>query len=176
MDAKHMFDTMTLTKISAGLCGALLFLLLGKWAAEEVYHMGGGHGGDHAAGYVIEVEDAAPTEEVAEVSIEELLASADIAKGAKVFKKCGACHKLEAGVNGTGPSLYGIVGKDIATSDGFGYSGALTGLEGDWTAEALNGFLTKPKDYAPGTTMGFAGLKKPADRANVIAYLDSLDN
>jgi cytochrome c len=173
MDALPMFDTMTLTKIGGGVFGALLILLLGKWAAEEIYHMDS-HG---EAAYVIEVEGADDgAEEVAEVNIEELIASADIGKGAKVFKKCGACHKLEDGVNGVGPSLYGVVGRDVGSSDGFGYSGVLAGLEGDWTAQALDGFLAKPKAYAPGTTMGFAGLKKPQDRANLIAYLDSLDD
>ena len=173
MGALLMFDTMTLTKIGGGLFGALLIMLLGKWVAEEIYHMDS-HG---EAAYVIEVEDApASGDEVAEVSIEELLAYADIAKGAKVFKKCGACHKLEAGANGTGPYLYGVVNRDIAAAEGFSYSGVLASLEGNWDPEALNGFLTKPKTYAPGTTMGFAGLKKPQDRADVIAYLDSLDD
>lgn len=168
-----MFDTMTLTKIGGGFLGALLILLLGKWAAEELYHVGG-HG---EAAYVIEVEEApAGGDAEAEVSIEELLASADVAKGAKVFKKCGACHKLEAGANGTGPSLYGVVGHDIGSVEGYSYSGALIALEGDWTPEALNGFLAKPKAYAPGTAMGFAGLKKPTDRANVIAYLQTIGN
>jgi cytochrome c len=168
-----MFDTMTLTKIGGGVFGALLILLLGKWAAEEIYHMDS-HG---EAAYVIEVEgDDVAVEEVAEVSMEEMMASADIAKGAKIFKKCGACHKLEEGKNGVGPYLYGVVGRDVASVDGFGYSGILDKLDGDWTAEALNGFLTKPKEYAPGTTMGFSGLKKPQDRADVIAYLDSLDD
>lgn len=165
-----MFDTMTLTKIGASVFGALLILLLGKWAAEEIFHMDS-HG---EAAYVIEIEDAEPAEDVVEVSIEELMASADIAKGAKVFKKCGACHKLEDGANGTGPHLYGVVGRAIAAADGFGYSGALSGVGGEWTPAELNAFLEKPKDYAPGTTMGFAGLKKPADRADVIAYLDSI--
>ena len=168
-----MLDSMTVTKIAGGVFGALLILLLGKWAAEEIYHMDS-HG---EAAYVIEVEDAEPaTTDVAEVSVVELMASADIAKGAKVFKKCGACHKLEAGVNGTGPYLYGVVGREIASADGFGYSAVLAGMGGAWTPEELDGFLKKPKDYAPGTTMGFAGLKKPQDRADVIAYLESIDN
>ena len=168
-----MFDTMTLTKIGGGVFGALLIFLLGKWAAEEIYHMDS-HG---EAAYVIEVEGAEEeTEEVAEIDIAELIAIADIGKGAKVFKKCGACHKLEEGANSTGPYLFGVVGRDIASTERFKFSGALAGLEGDWTAEALDGFLTKPKDYAPGTTMGFAGLKKPQDRADLIAYLDSLDD
>ena len=167
---------MTFTKIAAGVCGAFLILLLGKWAAEELYHVGGhGHGGEQA--YVIDTgEEEETASDVEEVSFEEVLASADIGKGAKVFKKCSACHKLEDGANGTGPYLYGVVDRDIASVDGFGYSEALGAAEGDWTAENLNGFLLKPKDWAPGTSMSFAGLKKIEDRANLIAYLDSLDD
>lgn len=168
-----MLDTMTLTKIAAGFCGAFLILLLGKWVAEEIYHVGG-HG--HEQAYVIDTgadEDAAGGEE--EVNFEEILASADIGKGAKVFKKCSACHKLEAGANSTGPYLYGVVNREKAAADGFGYSSALSGMSGEWTADNLNAFLEKPKDYVPGTTMAFAGLKKVQDRANLIAYLDSLD-
>ncbi|WP_293577622.1 cytochrome c family protein [Phaeobacter sp.] len=167
-----MFDTMTLTKATAGLCGALLVFLLGKWAAEGLYHTEA-HG---QASYVIEVEEAG-AEEVAEVvDFGELMAAADIGKGAKVFKKCSACHKLEAGANGTGPYLYGVVGRDFAAADGFGYSGALAGTAGVWTAEELDGFLAKPSSYLPGTTMSFSGLKKQKDRVNLIAYLDSLDD
>ena len=166
-----MFDTMTLTKAAAGLFGAWLVLLLGKWAAEELYHVEA-HG---EASYVIEVASDGAEEEVEEVSFDELMAAADPAKGAKVFKKCSACHKLEDGANSTGPYLYGVVGRDIASVDGFGYSGALSGLGGTWTAEELDAFLTKPSAYASGTTMSFAGLKKQGDRVNLIAYLDSLD-
>ncbi len=168
-------DTMTMTKLAGGFCGAFLIFLLGKWAAEEIYHVGG-HG-DHAQAYVIDtgVEEDAGAEE--EVSFEEVLASADVAKGAKVFKKCTACHKIEDGANGTGPYLYGVVGRDIAEeATGFGYSAAMGGTEGDWTADNLNAFLEKPKDWIDGTSMGFSGLKKIEDRANVIAYLDSLDD
>ena len=163
-----MFDTRTLTKIAAGLCGAWLILLLGKWAGEELYHADA-HG---EQSYVIEVAsaDAAPAEEIDLVA---LMAEADADKGSKVFRKCTACHKVD-GTDGVGPHLNGVVDRDIASVAGFGYSGALGGLEGDWTVEALMGFLESPKNYAPGTTMGFAGLKKPADRANVIAYLTGL--
>ena len=166
---------MTYTKIAGGLCGALLVFLLGKWAAEEIYHTGGGHGGEQA--YVIDTgaEDVAE-ESAPEVSFAEVLLAADADKGAGVFRKCSACHKLEAGANGTGPYLYGIVGRDIAAADGFGYSATLTGIDGDWTPENLNAFLEDPKGWAPGTTMAFAGLPKIQDRANLIAYLDSLDN
>jgi len=165
---------MTLTKVVAALCGALLIFLLGKWAAEEMYHMGG-HG---EASYVIEIESDEDTDmgSEAEVSFDELMAAADVAKGAKVFKKCGACHKLDDAVNSTGPYLYGVVGRSVGIADGFGYSAAVSGLGGEWTPERMSEFLTKPKAFAPGTTMSFAGLKKVSDRVNVIAYLDSLDN
>mgnify|MGYP000427206449 CR=1 FL=1 len=168
-----MFDTMTVTKAAAGFLGAFLVLLLAKWAAEGIYHMGG-HGGE--ASYVIEIEDEGATEEVAEVSFDELMAAADPGKGAKVFKKCQACHKVEPGVNATGPSLYGVVGRTVAAEEGFGYSGSMQEHGGDWTPEALDEFLTKPSAVVPGTAMSFAGLKKQSDRVNLIAYLDSLDD
>ena len=168
-----MFDTMTLTKVAGALCGALLIFLLGKWAAEELYHTKS----YEEAAYVIEVADTGAGAEVVEtVDFGTVLASADIESGAKVFKKCSACHKLEAGANETGPYLYGVVGREKAAAQGFSYSATLAGLGGEWTAEDLNGFLEKPADYAPGTTMKFAGLKKVQDRADVIAYLESLDN
>ncbi len=164
-------DTMTLTKVTAAICGAFLVLLLGKWAAEALYHVEG-HG---EAAYVIETEsDDAAHEEVAEVSFEDMMAEADVGKGAKVFKKCTACHKIEEGVNSTGPSLFGVVGRPVASVAGFGYSATMTDKGGDWTTEALDIFLTKPSADIPGTKMSFAGLKKQGDRVNLIAYLESL--
>ena len=167
-----MFDTMTITKVAAGLFGAWLILLLGKWAGSEMYHAEA-HG---EPSYVIEVADAGGDSAEAEVDFGELLAVADIAKGEKVFKKCSACHKVEKGANAVGPYLIGVVGRPVDAADGFSYSGALEKVADVWTPEHLNGFLANPKGYAPGTTMGFAGLKKIEDRADVIAYLDSLDN
>ncbi|SLN15934.1 Cytochrome c-552 [Falsiruegeria litorea R37] len=168
-----MFDTMTVTKAAAGLLGAFLVLLLGKWAAMMIYNVGG-HG---EASYVIDTEQAA--EEIStgeEVSFDELMMAADVDKGARVFKKCSACHKLEAGANGTGPSLYGVVGRAVASEAGFGYSSAMQAKGGDWTPEALDAFLLKPSSDVSGTSMSFSGLKKQGDRVNLIAYLDSLDN
>lgn len=168
-------DSMTFTKASAAVIGAFLIFLLGKWAAAAMYDVGGHHGDEQA--YVIEVDDGGEAEEeVAEVSIEEMLASADIGKGERVFNKCKACHKIEDGANGTGPHLYGVVGRDKGSVDGFGYSDTIAGMEGDWTPANLSGFLANPREYAPGTSMGFAGLKKIEDRANLIAYLDSIDD
>lgn len=168
-----MFDTMTVTKAAAGLFGAFLALLLAKWAAETVYHVGG-HGDEPA--YAIEAaeaEEASGAEET--VLLEELMASADAAKGEKVFKKCAACHKVN-GENATGPHLDGVVGRAVASVAGFGYSGAMQGHGGDWTPEALDEFLTKPSGAVPGTSMSFSGLKKQGDRVDLIAYLQSVSN
>ncbi len=173
-----MLDTMTLTKIVGGFCGSLLIFLLSSWIAELLYHGGHGHGDGHASGYAIEVEVAEVEESVEEeADFEALLAAADLGKGAKVFGKCKSCHKLEDGANGTGPHLYNIVDRSVgaASGSGYGYSGALVQVADVWTTYELNGFLENPKTYAPGTKMGFAGLKKPEDRANVIAYLQSVN-
>ena len=109
---------------------------------------------------------------VKEINIEELLKTADASKGEKVFKKCAACHSIEKGAPGKiGPNLYGIVGKAKASFASFKYSDAMKAKGGTWTKQDLNIFITKPKDFVPGTKMTFAGLKSEKDRANVIAYL-----
>ena len=102
-----------------------------------------------------------------------MVASADPADGEKVFRKCKACHKLEDGANGVGPHLYNLLGRDIASVDGFNYSDGLAGNDGAWTEDELSAFLEKPREYAPGTKMSFAGLRKEEDRAAVIAYIQS---
>ncbi len=172
-----MFDTMTVTKAVGAFCGAFLIFLLGKWAAEETYHVGGGHGGhgeEHAQGYLIETAVDESADDVPEVSFAEVFAAADAGKGEKVFGKCRACHKLEDGANAAGPHLFALIDRPIAGVDGFGYSGALTGISEDWTVENLNAFLESPKGYAPGTAMSFNGLPKIEDRANLIAYLQTI--
>ena len=172
-----MFDTMTFTKTLGALCGSLLIFLLAGWAAESLYHMGGGHGEHAEQAYVIDTgEGEAAEEEVVEVAFADILAAADVEKGAKVFGKCKACHKLEQGANSTGPYLYGVVGREVDAAEGYGYSGKLKEAADVWTPENLNHFLENPKGFAPGTAMSFAGLRKIEDRANVIAYLDSLDD
>ncbi|MGR3503247.1 c-type cytochrome [Pseudaestuariivita sp.] len=172
-----MFDTMTLTKIVGAFCGAFLIFLLGKSLAEDTYHVGAAHYGDedHAPGYLIEVAEAEVDEEPEEtVDFAVLLAEADPADGEGVFRACRACHKLEDGENGTGPHLYAVVGREVGAVDGFGYSGALSEVAEVWTPENLNGFLENPRGWAPGTSMGYSGLRKPEDRANLIAYLDTI--
>lgn len=170
-----MFDTMTSTKVLGAVCGSLLVFLLGNWAADGLYSMEGGHGGEETQAYVIPVEGAA-TEATAEAgpSFDEVYASADAAAGEKVFAKCKACHKLD-GADATGPHLNGVVGRAKASSAGFGYSDALVAMASEsWEPAKLDAFLTSPKGYAPGTKMSFAGLPKVEDRANVIKYLSTL--
>lgn len=104
-----------------------------------------------------------------------MLASADPGKGMAVFKKCKACHSTDqGGANRVGPNLWDVVGRAKGGADGFKYSDAMKSKGGDWTPADLAAFLTKPKAFLPGTKMGFSGLKKPGDRAAVIAYLNSL--
>jgi len=172
-----MFDTMTLTKILGGACGSLLVFLLGSWVAETVYHSGGGHGDDHAQAYVIDVPESGAVVEEEVIDVAMLMAEADIAEGEKVFRKCSSCHAIEDGVNGAGPHLYGVVGREVGGVESFAaYSGVLSEVAPIWTAEELFAFLEKPSSYARGTTMTFNGLPKPSERADLIAYLDSLDD
>lgn len=101
-------------------------------------------------------------------------AAGDAVKGAVVFKKCMACHTVEAGKNRVGPSLAGIVGRKTASIAGFKYSKAMVafGASGKvWDEATLTTYLPAPRDLVKGTTMAFAGLKKPEDVANLIAYL-----
>jgi cytochrome c len=168
-----MPDTMTVTKALGAFCGAFLVFLLGSWGAESIYgHHEAGHGEEQAQAYVIEVVGAETEEAVEEgPDFATLLASADVGKGESVFGKCASCHKV-SGEDGVGPHLNGVVDRAKASVAGFGYSDALLGVADQaWTAENLNGFLENPKEYLPGTAMGFAGLAKPEDRANLIAYL-----
>jgi len=122
-------------------------------------------------------EDAEP---VAEESIAMLLQGADVAKGQSEAKKCQACHTFDQGGPAkVGPNLWNVVGRPVASVEGFGYSEAFRGLGGEggtWTFEQLNTFLEAPKSAVAGTSMAFVGLKKAAPRANVIAFLRSLSD
>jgi cytochrome c len=95
----------------------------------------------------------------------------DAAKGEKVFAQCKACHVAEPGVNRVGPSLHGVVGRTAGTIAGFNYSKANKESGVTWSEDVLFTYLEAPAKFMPGTRMAFAGLKKPQDRADVIAYL-----
>ncbi len=167
-------DSMEFNKIFGAAVGALLVYLGITFFTELVFHGSGSHGDEHHYAYALEVQEEGGEAEAEEaVPFEEILAQADIGKGEKVYGKCKACHKLD-GTDGTGPHLNGVVGRDIGAVGGFGYSSALADKGEAWTPENLNGFLEKPKDWAPGTKMSFAGLKKVEDRANLIASPESV--
>ncbi|PUB10668.1 c-type cytochrome [Yoonia sediminilitoris] len=171
-----MFDTMTMTKTVGALCGSLLVFLLGGWMAELIYHSAESHDGEHAQAYVIEVAGSEADEEevVEEVDFAVVMASASVEDGETLWRNCRSCHALEAGKHGTGPALYGVVNRPVAQYDDFNYSGALAAVAEVWTPENLNGFLEDPKGWAPGTAMGYNGMRKIEDRANLIAYLETV--
>lgn len=126
-------------------------------------------------GYVVEgvEEEAGAGGAEAEKPIEFYLASADPAKGEQVFKKCAACHNADkGGANALGPALWGMLGEPIGKGHGFAFSPALAGVGGTWTWQTMSDWLHNPKKFAPGTKMTFAGLSKPEDRANIIAFLN----
>ena len=102
-----------------------------------------------------------------------LLASANVADGKKIFKKCAACHSIaKDGGNKIGPSLWGVLGRKAGSVADYKYSKAMTAYGKPWSFEEMNGFLTKPKDWLKGTKMSFVGLKKETDRAAVILYMN----
>jgi cytochrome c len=128
----------------------------------------------HKMGY--EIEGVVSSEGGDEaVPIETLLAAADPAKGEAVFAKCKSCHTIDAGgANGIGPNLHGVMGEPIGTGHaGFAFSDALKSHGGKWDWTNMDAWLHNPKKFAPGTKMTFAGLGKPEDRANLLAYLNT---
>ena len=110
-----------------------------------------------------------------EVPFANLLASADVKKGENAAKKCIACHTFQkGGPNLVGPNLWGIVNRAKASVAGFNYSAAMKGKTGNWTIDDLNIYLQNPKAMVPGTAMNFPGIAKGAERADVVAFLNSL--
>lgn len=164
-------------KILAGILAAgLLAMATGKIAdglrqpvelAENVYKI-----------EVTEVATAsAPTGPAPVEPILGLLAAADPAAGQKSAKKCAACHSFdEGGANKVGPNLWNIVNAAKAAKSGYKYSDALAAFTEpkEWTYSSLNKFLYKPREYVPDTKMGFGGIKKASERANIVAYMRSL--
>jgi cytochrome c len=120
---------------------------------------------------------AKPPAAAPEEPIEKLLASATPDRGEQVAKPCTTCHTFtKGGPTKIGPNLWGVVNRPKGSEPGFAYSDAIKSKGGNWTVDDLNTFLTSPRAFAPGTKMSFAGLPKGSDRANVIAYLNTLSD
>lgn len=172
-----MSGDLTFNKYAAAILATALGFMLIKEVSHSAMHVSIPDVPAYGADLV--VQDAGP-----EVVIDlpfpqpEFLASMDATKGAKVFKKCTSCHNADdGGKDGTGPNIWDIVGKPAGQSASFaGYSGAMKTSGITWNYEELNDYLTKPKEYVPGTKMNFVGLKKEADRAAVIEYLRVASN
>jgi cytochrome c len=118
------------------------------------------------------------SENLGSEDIMALFASTNASDGAKIFKKCAACHSIASGgANKIGPALWGVLGRQAGSISEYKYSKAMLAYGRPWTFEEMNGFLIKPKDWVKGTKMSFAGLKKAKERAAVILYMnENTDN
>jgi cytochrome c len=170
-------DSFELNKLAGALLATCLALLALNITAEAIF----APNQPAKPGYEIEVKPAAPAGGASEAKaapeepIEKLLASSSVERGQTATKACATCHNFQkGGPNGIGPNLYGVVGRQKGTEPGFNYSDAMKAKGGEWTVDDLNTFLTSPKSFVPGTKMTFAGFSKGNQRADVIAYLNSL--
>lgn len=174
--ANISMDSFELNKVAGAVLGVLTFTLGLNVFADILFSS---HGPEKA-GYEIAVQEemtgeaqAAP----AEVPLAQLLAAASPEKGEAQAKKCAACHNFVEGAGAkVGPDLYGIVGRPVASAEGFAYSAAMKAHGGNWTFQDLSDFIKNPKADIPGTAMGFAGIAKDTDRADLIAYLNTLSH
>jgi cytochrome c len=171
-------DSFELNKILGAILGTCLVLLVTSFAASAIF----APNKPQKPGFEIAVkeetkggEKAAPA---APEPIEKLLQTASVQKGEQAAKKCGACHDFtKGGPNKVGPNLYGIVGdKRGEGRGGFNFSAAMKAKGGTWTIDDLNKFIDNPKGFVPGTAMTFAGIQKDSERADVIAYLNTLSD
>ena len=172
-------DSFELNKILGAVLATCLVVLVTSFAAGAIFTPPK----LEKPGYEIAVKEdthgggkdaapAAPSE-----PIEKLLQTASVEKGAAAAKKCQACHTFAKGEkNGVGPNLFGIVGDHRGEGRGFNFSAAMKAKGGTWTIDDLNQFIANPKGFIPGTAMGFAGIPKDSERADVIAFLNSLSD
>ena len=175
-------DSFEFNKIAGAILGTALVVFGLKELAGAIYHADA----PEKPGMIIEVANAATesgqgeteAEGAPKVSISTLMASANPDNGPDAMKSCKACHNwTKDGANKAGPNLWDVVGRGIGAADGFKYSAAFKEKSSEtWSYEALNEFLAKPKDYIPGTKLGFAGIKNDEMRADVIAYLRTLSD
>ena len=171
-------DSFELNKIMGAVLGTLLFVMGAGFVADAIYHPIEGRGPGYDLPEPVVAEAGGPVEAAPTVPLGVLLAAADPAKGAAAVKKCQSCHNFGEGEpNKQGPHLYDVVGRLEGSVEGFAYSEGMLAhnAAGDtWTYENLDHFLTKPSDYVPGTKMNFSGIRTAEERADILAYLQTL--
>ena len=169
-------DSFELNKILGAILGTCLVVLATSFTAGAIFSPVM----PEKPGYEIAVKEEAPAggKEAAPAPsepIEKLLLTASVEKGAASAKKCAACHTFDkGGPNRVGPNLLGIVGDKKGEGRGFNFSAAMKAKGGAWTYDDLNQFIANPKGFVPGTAMGFAGIPRDSERADVIDYLRTL--
>jgi cytochrome c len=168
-------NSFELNKVLGALLGTCLILMAIHIASGAIFSTPA----PAKPGYEVAVKEEKPAggeaAKPAEQPIETLLASASAEHGAQVAKQCTICHNLQEGQGPkVGPDLYGVVGRQVASKAGFNYSSALKAKGGTWTFDELNKWLLDPRADVPGTAMTFAGLPNEKQRADVIAYLNTL--
>jgi cytochrome c len=172
-------DSFELNKILGAVLGTCLGVLAINIAAGAIFTPSV----PAKPGYEIAVpeqkpgQQGKPAEQQQQQPIEQLLANADIGRGENSAKKCATCHTFnKGGRNLVGPNLWGVVGRPKASEAGFNYSAAMKAKGGNWTIDDINQFIANPRGYVAGTNMTFAGLPRGTERADVIAYLNSLSD
>jgi cytochrome c len=160
-------SSLEMNKIAAAiLVGGMLTLGIGI-VSNAIYHPGHGEKAEGEGGAAVAPEAPAAIE-----PISKLLASADPAKGEAIAKKCQTCHDFtKGGPNKVGPNLWGVIGRQAGSHEGFAYSDGVKAVGKPWTYEMINHFIAGPKSYIAGTKMTFPGLPKVEERAEVIAWL-----